>query len=144
MKEVIDMDIKYNEGKLDENICKLINKGFTEYDKTFDLSPNYKEFSFIAKENDEVAGILTGKCLHDEVKISDLIVTEKFRKNGIGSKLLKSVEEYFSDKNYTSISLTTYDFQAPKFYEKCGFELEFVRENKKNPKLTKYFFVKYF
>lgn len=138
------MDIKYNEGKLDENICKLINKGFTEYDKTFDLSPNYKEFSFIAKENDEVAGILTGKCLHDEVKISDLIVTEKFRKNGIGSKLLKSVEEYFSDKNYTSISLTTYDFQAPKFYEKCGFELEFVRENKKNPKLTKYFFVKYF
>ena len=125
------MDIKYNEGKLDENICKLINKGFTEYDKTFDLSPNYKEFSFIAKEN-------------DEVKISDLIVTEKFRKNGIGSKLLKSVEEYFSDKNYTSISLTTYDFQAPKFYEKCCFELEFVRENKKNPKLTKYFFVKYF
>lgn len=138
------MDIEYNEGKLDENIGRLINKGFTEYDKAFDLSPNYKEFSFIAKENDEVAGILTGKCLHDEVKISDLIVTEKFRKNGIGSKLLKSVEEYFSDKNYTSISLTTYDFQAPKFYEKCGFELEFVRENKKNPKLTKYFFVKYF
>lgn len=137
------MDIEYNEGKLDENIGRLINKGFTEYDKAFDLSPNYKEFSFIAKENDEVAGILTGKCLHDEVKISDLIVTEKFRRKGVGSKLLKSVEEYFSDKNYTSISLTTYDFQAPKFYEKCGFELEFVRENKKNPKLTKYFFVKY-
>ncbi|MBQ2671502.1 MAG: GNAT family N-acetyltransferase [Clostridia bacterium] len=137
------MDIKYNEGKLDENICKLINKGFTEYDKAFDLSPNYKEFSFVAKENGKIAGILTGKCLHDEIKVSDLIVTEKFRKNGIGSKLLKSVEEYFSDKNYTSISLTTYDFQAPKFYEKCGFELEFVRKNKKNPKLTKYFLVKY-
>lgn len=139
-----NMEIKYYEGKLSDDIGKLINDGFTKYDKAFDLSPNYKEFSFIAKENDEVAGILTGKCLHDEVKISDLIVTEKFRKNGIGSKLLKSVEEYFSDKNYTSISLTTYDFQAPKFYEKCGFELEFVRENKKNPKLTKYFFLKYF
>lgn len=138
------MDIEYNEGKPDENIGRLINKGFTEYDKTFDLSPNYKEFSFIAKENDEVPGILTGKCLHDEVKISDLIVTEKFRRKGVGSKLLKSVEEYFGDRNYTSISLTTYDFQAPKFYEKCGFELEFVRKNKKNPKLTKYFFVKYF
>ena len=137
------MDIEYNEGKLDENVGRLINKGFTEYDKAFDLSPNYKEFSFVAKENGKIAGILTGKCLHDEIKVSDLIVTEKFRKNGIGSKLLKSVEEYFSDKNYTSISLTTYDFQAPKFYEKCGFELEFVRKNKKNPKLTKYFLVKY-
>lgn len=31
-----------------------------------------------------------------------------------------------------------------KTYEKCGFELEFVRKNKSNPKLTKYFFIKYF
>lgn len=117
------MDIEYNEGKPDENIGRLINKGFTEYDKAFDLSPNYKEFSFIAKENGKIAGILTVKCLHDEVKVSNLIVTEKFRKNGIGSKLLKSVEEYFSDKNYTSISLTTYDFQAPKFYENVALNL---------------------
>ena len=138
------MDVEYHEGKLNENIGKLINIGFTEYARNFDVSLNYKEFNFLSRENDNIVGILTGKCLHDEVKVSDLIVTEKFRKNGIGSKLLKSVEEYFSDKNYTSISLTTYDFQAPKFYEKCGFKLEFVRENKKNPKLTKYFFVKYF
>lgn len=108
------------------------------------LSPNYKEFSFIAKENGEISGVLTGKCLHDEVKISDLIVTEKFRRKGIGSELLKRVEKHFKNKNYTSISLTTYDFQAPKFCEKCGFKCEFVRENKRNPKLTKYFFVKYF
>lgn len=137
------MDIEYNEGKLDETICRLINTGFTKYDKAFGLSTNYKEFSFLAKENGEISGVITGKCLHDEVKISDLIITEKFRRKGIGSKLLKYVEKYFIDKNYTSLSLTTYDFQAPKFYEKCGFELEFVRENKKNPKLKKYFFVKY-
>ena len=30
------------------------------------------------------------------------------------------------------------------FIEKCGFELEFVRKNKTNPKLDKYFYVKYF
>ena len=29
-------------------------------------------------------------------------------------------------------------------YKKCGFEVEFIRENKENPKLTKYFLVKYF
>lgn len=31
-----------------------------------------------------------------------------------------------------------------EFYKKCGFEVEFIRENKENPNLTKYFLVKYF
>ncbi len=40
--------------------------------------------------------------------------------------------------------MVTSAFQAPGFYEKCGFQAEFVRINKKNPKLTKTFFVKFF
>ena len=40
--------------------------------------------------------------------------------------------------------MVTSAFQAPGFYEKCGFQAEFVRVNKKNPKLTKTFFVKFF
>ena len=35
-------------------------------------------------------------------------------------------------------------FRLQSFIKKCGFEVEFVRENKKNPKLNKYFLVKYF
>ena len=31
-----------------------------------------------------------------------------------------------------------------EFYKKCGFDVEFIRENNDNPKLNKYFFVKYF
>lgn len=57
--------------------------------------------------------------------------------------LVKAVEEYFIGKEFKNINLTTYEFQAPKFYEKCGFEIEFVREDKENPKLLKYFLVKY-
>ena len=33
-------------------------------------------------------------------------------------------------------------FQAPGFYERCSFELEFVRENKSDPRLSKYFYIK--
>jgi len=35
-------------------------------------------------------------------------------------------------------------FKQQNFIKKCGFKVEFVRENKENPKLTKYFLVKYF
>ena len=41
-----------------------------------------------------------------------------------------------------NINLETNAFQAVGFYKKCGFEVEFVRHNKTNPKLTKTFFIK--
>ena len=57
--------------------------------------------------------------------------------------LVKAVEDYHKDKNFENINLTTYGFQAPEFYKKCGYEIEFIRKNKDNSKLDKYFFVKY-
>ena len=69
--------------------------------------------------------------------------TEEYRNKHIGSKLVEEVEKYFENKGFENINLTTYEFQAPEFYKKCGFEVEFIRENKQNKKLNKYFLVKY-
>lgn len=75
--------------------------------------------------------------------IGDLIVKEEYRNKKIGTKLVNAVEEYYKDKRFRNINLTTYGFQAPTFYEKCGFKIEFIREDKGNSKLTKYFLIKY-
>ncbi len=123
---------------------KLADKLLDEYDSKNDVNYNFKQFVFTASENDEIVGILTGFSYYAEVQINNLVVLEKYRGQGIGSKLIKQVENYFADKGFNNINLTTNAFQAPEFYTKCGFELEFVRNNKENPKLTKYFFVKYF
>ena len=42
---------------------------------------------------------------------------------------------------YDKITLTTFGFQAPEFYKKLGYIVEFIREDK-NPKLCKYFLSK--
>ncbi|WP_259331287.1 GNAT family N-acetyltransferase [Legionella bozemanae] len=65
-----------------------------------------------------------------------------YRKHKIGSTLLETLENQFKGKGYNNINLVTNAFQAPEFYKKCGYQVEFVRENKHNS-LTKTFFIKY-
>lgn len=122
---------------------KLINNSDDELYKMIDEEFNYKPFTFIAKEDNKIIGIITGHSYYKEVHIADLIVLEEYRGKKIGSQLVKVVEEYYKGKEYNNINLTTYEFQAPKFYEKCGFEIEFIRKDRENPKLSKYFLVKY-
>ena len=62
----------------------------------------------------------------------------------IGTGLIGAAEKYCRENGFENISLSTYSFQAPEFYKKRGFTLEFIREDNKDLKLNKYFFVKFF
>ena len=84
------------------------------------------------------AGVITGRAYYNEVHIGDLIVGESHRGRGLGSRLVRTVEEAFRGKGYDVLTLTTFGFQAPEFYRKLGFTTEFIRGNR-DPKLSKYF-----
>lgn len=127
---------------LDAVLEGMIGTQFSQYAAQHQLSVNYTPFNFVAEEDEEVIGLITGYAYYNEVYISELILLEKSRGKGIGSKLLRKVEDYFRDKGYELITLTTHKFQAPDFYLKNGFEIEHIRENKNNPNLTKYYFKK--
>ena len=137
------INIEYKEN-LDEKFYNLIDTEFNKFANKNEVSCNYTLFNFIAKENDEVVGIITGHSYYKEVHIGDIIILEEYRNKHIGTKLIETVENHFKNKGFENINLTTYNFQAPEFYKKCGFEVEFIRENKENPKLNKYYLVKYF
>ena len=137
------INIEYKEN-LNEELYKMIDTEFNKYATKNGVICNYTPFNFVAKENEEIIGIITGHSYYKEVHISDLIVYEQYRHKHIGTKLMNAVEEHFKNKGFENMNLTTYDFQAPEFYKKCGFKIDFIRESKENPKLTKYFLVKYF
>ena len=137
------LNIEYKEN-LDEEFYKIIDTEFNKFATKKGVTCNYRPFNFIAKEDNKVVGIITGHSYYKEVHIGDLIILEEYRNKHIGTKLVETVESYYKNKGFENINLTTYNFQAPEFYKKCGFEVEFIRENKENPKLTKYFLVKYF
>ena len=55
--------------------------------------------------------------------------------------LVSAVEDAYKGKGYEKITLTTFGFQAPEFYKKLGYEVEFIREDN-DPKLRKFFLAK--
>lgn len=137
------LSIEYREN-LDEGFYSLIDSEFNKFATKNGVVCNYIPFNFVAKEDGKVIGIITGHSYYKEVHIGDLIILEEYRNKHIGTKLMETVENYYKNKGFENMNLTTYSFQAPEFYKKCGFKVEFIRENKENSKLTKYFLVKYF
>ena len=138
MSELIIKNVK----EINDEIGEFLNKGFTDYATKCEVSLNFDEFCFVAEdEAGKIAGVITGRAYYNEVHVVDLIVAEEYRRTGLGSRLVASVEDYSIGKGYDIITLTTFGFQAPGFYKKLGFSVEFVRENP-DEKLFKYFLSK--
>ena len=135
------MDIRKIEP--DEQTEYFIESEQKKYEVKNGVTCNYTPFCFSAKVGDEIVGVIAGATYFSEIYIDELVVKEAYRNQGIGTRLLVTVERSFSGQGFNNINCCTNGFQAPCFYEKCGFSLEFVRENKENPKLNKYFYVKY-
>ena len=126
----------------DETIGDFIHNEFTRYGIQNGVTLNYDEFCFAAENADgKIIGIITGRAYYNEVHIGDLIVAENHRGSGVGSQLVRAVEKEYRNKGYDVITLTSFGFQAPEFYKKLGYSVEFVRNNA-NPKLSKYFLKK--
>ena len=104
---------------------------------------NYSPFCFVSKINGTVIGAITGATFYSEIYIDELVVKKIYRRKGIGTQLINKVEIFYKGQGFDNINCCTNEFQASGFYEKCGFKLEFVRKNKFNPKLNKYFYIKY-
>ena len=123
-------------------IGDFIHEGFTAYGKQCGVTLNYDEFCFAAEDGEgKTVGVITGRAYYNEVHIGDLIVDESYRGTGLGSRLVRAAEDAYRGKGYDVVTLTTFGFQAPEFYKKLGYEVEFIRESR-DPKLNKYFLKK--
>jgi ribosomal protein S18 acetylase RimI-like enzyme len=139
-----DYKIKFID-ELPENIEKLMTEDLVEYEMKHGIDVNFKRFSVVlTNKAGKVFGVLNAFTAFSEIYIDDMWVHKSQRGKGYGRKLIGSLEEHFEGKGFNNMNLVTSAFQAPEFYKKCGFTVEFVRENKINSKLTKTFFVKYF
>ncbi|MEU6576248.1 GNAT family N-acetyltransferase [Streptomyces sp. NPDC046805] len=78
-----------------------------------------------ASEHDgEMAGGLVGHTWTTWLHVTYLWVDERHRGAGLGSRLLATAEELArGERGCRAARLETWDFQAPEFYKKQGYEV---------------------
>ena len=107
--------------------CK--NMGFNDIDDSQEGISRFLErnpnTSFVAIENEKLIGIILGG--HDGRRgyIYHLSVNENYRKNGIGSELVKNCLESFKLEKISKVALLVFKYNevGNLFWEKQGFIL---------------------
>lgn len=74
-------------------------------------------------ENGEIGTGLSGTTFYSCLAVDLLWVREDLRGQGFGYQLLHSAENEAILRGCTQIQLDTFDFQAPEFYKKDGYEI---------------------
>lgn len=84
---------------------------------------------FIRDDDDEVIGGLVGHTFGLWFIIKTLWVDKTLRNKGFGSKILQMAEDEAIKRGCKFVFVDTYNFQAPLFYRKFGYEEVLELEN---------------
>ena len=137
-KYIIEID-KYN--------LNIISKNYREKYFEFmvnDCSDNQGKI-FVAIQDDDVLGMVAGYVQNYDERdaldytcpkkgiVAELIVDKNCRANGIGTQLLKHIENYFKSIGceFVQIDVFSYNENAKRFYYKNGYEDRMVTVFKK-------------
>jgi ribosomal protein S18 acetylase RimI-like enzyme len=88
-----------------------------------------KTFGIFIKNNRGVClGGVNGFSLFGCLYIDMLWVKENLRYQGLGTKLMMEAEKMGREYRCTFSTVNTMDWEALPFYQKLGYEIEFIRE----------------
>lgn len=84
---------------------------------------------FIIYDKDKIIGGAIGYIRFKWYFLTDLYLEEEYRKNKLGTKILMEVEKFAKEQKALGIRVESWDFQAPKFYQKLGYQVYAIFED---------------
>lgn len=148
------MEVVYSTIKKDNNakLKNIIDDRLTEFnrekcewfrDKFNSNQDEYEEeqHNFLVFDEDKLIGGVIGFIKYNWYYLDLLYVDEEYRKQDIGTELLKQIEELARKEKLTGVRMDTWSFQARGFYEKNGYQVYGQIENCP-PGATDYFLKK--
>lgn len=147
-EQVIDLFVELQQYivDLDKEGYNIISKGYGKryYEETLEELYEKKGIMLLYVENDVVQGLVVGYINNEEIdeydfrapkrgRVSELIVSNKFRGNDVGSKLLKEIEHWFRIHKCSDvlIEVFAYNLKGINFYEKHKYHNRVVEMTKK-------------
>ncbi len=115
---------------LTEAIKKEIYEGFADHSiEAVGTSDLETPISFqIKDENQKIISAIVVQHFWGALHMKYVWTAKEQRGKGYAKVLMQKVLNYAKEQNYPFIFVETLSFQAPEFYKKFGFEVEFERK----------------
>ncbi|MFS9252994.1 GNAT family N-acetyltransferase [Streptococcus infantis] len=84
---------------------------------------------YVEDEHGQLMAGLVAETFGNWLEIEYLFVKEELRRQGIGSQLLQQAESEAKKRNCRFAFVNTYQFQAPAFYQKYGYQEVFTMKD---------------
>lgn len=104
----------------DEIITGFLNQYNQERAVSFEDEIN-EDVEIVIYDDEKIVGGIIARSLWGTLEIKRLAVHPGYRHKGIGSKLISAAETEAKRRKCNYLSLNTFSYQAPEFYEKLGF-----------------------
>ena len=101
---------------------KAVLGGLGRYNDEKIGKQRYKRFAISLREGDEIVGGIIGELWTAVLFIQYFWMEQKFRKKGLGGKLIKAIEDEARRFGAVRAYVDTMSFQAPGFYRANGYE----------------------
>ncbi len=112
------------------SVMQFLEDRIYEYNSKETGRDDGRLFSRVVRDTKgDIVGGVAGWTWAAVCEITQLWVSQSVRNKGIGKLLLQAAEGEAREKNCTKVLVRTYSFQAPRFYEKHGYNIEQVTEN---------------
>ena len=100
---------------------KAVLGGLGRYNDEKMGKQRYKRFAISLREDNEIVGGIIGELWTAVLFIQYFWMEQKFRKKGLGGKLIKAIEDEARRFGAVRAYVDTMSFQAPGFYRANGY-----------------------
>jgi ribosomal protein S18 acetylase RimI-like enzyme len=134
MNKIKDSDyhFEYQEEPIQEDE-QVLNDGISDEAAMKKNMERIKPFRvFIKDAHGTVLGGASGTIFYGSLYVDMLWLKKELRHQGLGKKLMTEAEKIGRNKQCKFVTLNTMDWESLPFYQKLGYEIEFVRQGYAN------------